>query len=146
MQQTLHLNRYLGRLCGERNLHSPDPKGILYPQALGEFAKAVFTFFPDFALDEVSIAQGEHGLVVLEWRFSGTNTGRWPGADREPTGKHVSCPGISRIRVQGDKILEERVYLDRLDEFGCWGAKEQKTGFKPAVGGSVGFMPIRKSN
>jgi hypothetical protein len=85
------------------------------------------------------------GLVAVN-PVEKNSTGRWPGADREPTGKHVSCPGISRIRVQGDKILEERVYLDRLDEFGCWGAKEQKTGFKPAVGGSVGFMPIRKSN
>jgi predicted ester cyclase len=93
----------------------PIQKEPFTKQTVGEFAKAVFTFYPDFTLEEVSIAQATDGLVVLEWIYSGTNTGAWSDAT-EPTGKRVSCPGLSLFKLQGDKILSERVYLDRLDE------------------------------
>jgi predicted ester cyclase len=102
---------------GGTYLH-PISKEPFSGQAIAEFAKAVFAFYPDFSLDIVSIAQSGDSLVILEWLYGGTNTGAWsdPNAPVEATGKRVSCPGISLIKVQGDKILHERVYLDRLDE------------------------------
>jgi uncharacterized protein (TIGR02246 family) len=90
---------------GGTYLH-PISKEPFSGQAIAEFAKACFAFFPDFSLDIVSIAQSGDSLVTLEWLYGGTNTG----------GKRVSCPGISLIKVQGDKISHERVYFDRLDE------------------------------
>jgi predicted ester cyclase len=84
-------------------------------ETIVDFAKMVFTGFPDFSLDLVSIGQTGDGLVALEWVYHGTDTGPWTD-NRPATGLKVSCPGVSIVQVQGDKILAERVYFDRLSE------------------------------
>src|SRR5271165_6153137 len=83
-------------------------------EAIGDFAKTVWTIFPDFSLDLISIGETGGGLVALQWVYHGTNTGAFP--DGTPaTGRRVSCPGAAFVQVEGDKIRSERVYLDRLD-------------------------------
>jgi steroid delta-isomerase-like uncharacterized protein len=84
-------------------------------QAIGDFAKFVWTIFPDFSLDLISIGETGRGLVALQWVYQGTNTGAFP--DGTPaTGRRVTCPGASFVQVEGDKIRSERVYLDLLGE------------------------------
>jgi steroid delta-isomerase-like uncharacterized protein len=91
------------------------PEPLTGGPAIGDFAKAVWTIFPDFSLDLISIGETGGGLVALEWVFHGTNTDAFP--DGTPaTGRRVSCPGVSIVQVEGDKIRSERVYFDRLGE------------------------------
>jgi steroid delta-isomerase-like uncharacterized protein len=56
------------------------------------------------------------------WTFTGTNTG--PGA-MAPTGKSVKVSGMTRLRYQDGKIVEELVYFDALD-------MQQQLGLSPA--------------
>jgi steroid delta-isomerase-like uncharacterized protein len=84
---------------------------------IGDFAKRVFEIFPDFSLDLISIGETSGGLVALEWVYHGTHTGTALADGTPATGRHVTCPGVSIVQVQGDKILWERVYFNRLDEY-----------------------------
>ena len=91
------------------------PEPLKGGAAIGEFAKVVWTIFPDFSLELISIGETGGGLVALEWVWHGTNTGTFP--DGTPaTGHRVSCPGVSIVQVEGDKVRSERTYFDRLGE------------------------------
>jgi steroid delta-isomerase-like uncharacterized protein len=90
----------------------PEP---LTGAAIGDFAKVVWTIFPDFSLDLISIGDAGGGLVALQWVAHGTNTGAFP--DGTPaTGRKVTFPGASLVQVEGDKIRSEQAYFDRLGE------------------------------
>jgi steroid delta-isomerase-like uncharacterized protein len=81
-------------------------------QAIGEFAKSVWTAFPDVSLEVISIGDTGGGLVAIQWMLHGTHTG--PLMDgTPPTGRTVSYPGASFVQVEGDKIRSEHVYVDR---------------------------------
>ena len=81
-------------------------------QAIGGFAKGVFTTFPDAAFEIVSIGDTGGGLVATQWLARATNTG--PLADGSPpTGRSVTLPGASFTQVESDKIRSEQVYHDR---------------------------------
>jgi hypothetical protein len=43
--------------------------------AIGDFAKSVWTMYPDFVLDLISIGDTGRELVVVQWVAHGTNTG-----------------------------------------------------------------------
>ena len=91
------------------------PEPLKGGTAIGEFAKVVWTIFPDFSLDLISIGDLGGGLVALEWVAHGTNTGPFP--DGTPaTGRKVTFPGASFVRFEGDKIRLEKTYFDRLGE------------------------------
>jgi len=86
-------------------------------QAIASFAKALFTAYPDASFEIVSIGDTGGGLVAWQWLARGTNTG--PLADgSSPTGRSVTLPGASFIRVESDKIPSEQAYHDRqtIDE------------------------------
>ena len=96
---------------------SPDTDPGINEEALATFVKGVWTAFPDFTVEPLTVGEIEAGVVALHWRVRGTNTG--PGGDgSEPTGRSVSFQGASIIRVEGDKILSDQTYFDRkgLDE------------------------------
>ena len=61
-----------------------------------------------------SVEDGEH--VVVEGRFTGTNTGplQTPGGELPPTGRAMVLPFADVFRVTGGKITEHRVYYDTL--------------------------------
>jgi steroid delta-isomerase-like uncharacterized protein len=91
---------------------NPDAGQGLTGQAIADFAKGVFTAFPDVSFEIVSIGDTGGGLVTWQWLARGTNTG--PLADGSPpTGRSVTVPGASFTQVEGDKIRSEQAYLDR---------------------------------
>jgi predicted ester cyclase len=69
------------------------------------------TAYPDMkvAIDEIHFMQG---VSFNRWTFTGTNTG--PG-DQPPTGKSVKLSGLTLLRYEGNKIVEEIAYFDALD-------------------------------
>jgi steroid delta-isomerase-like uncharacterized protein len=86
-------------------------------QATADFAKGLFTAFPDASFEIVSIGDTGGGLVATQWLARGTNTG--PLADGSPpTGRPLTVPGASFTQVEGDKIRSEHAYHDRqtMDE------------------------------
>jgi steroid delta-isomerase-like uncharacterized protein len=94
---------------------NPNQDHPLAGEAIGDFARTVFTIFPDFSLDLISIGDTGGSLVALQWVYHGTNTGPFP--DGTPaTGRRVTLPGAAFVQVQGDKIRSEQVYIDRLAE------------------------------
>ena len=64
------------------------PEGLT-GAAIGDFAKGLWTIFPDFSLDLKSIGDMGGELITLEWVAHGTNTAAFP--DGTPaTGRKVT--------------------------------------------------------
>jgi steroid delta-isomerase-like uncharacterized protein len=71
-------------------------------QAIGDFARSVWTAFPDASLEVISIGDTGGGLVAIQWILHGSHTG--PLMDgTPPTGRTVAYPGASFVQVEGDK-------------------------------------------
>ena len=92
--------------------NNPNADQPLTGAAIGDFAKSVFTAFPDLSLEVISIGETGGGLVALQWVLRGTNAGPL-GGGTPATGRRVTLPGASFIQVEGDKIRSERTYHDR---------------------------------
>lgn len=76
-------------------------------QTIGMFLGA----FPDLRLTvEDSIAEGDR--VVSRWMLRGTHQGASLGMP--PTGKHVTMPGISIVRMEDGKSTEQWVIFDQM--------------------------------
>jgi predicted ester cyclase len=93
------------------------------PAGSGEGPEAVLSFnrmwavaFPDYRIISVrQVASGEN--VASENRFTGTHSGvlSLPTGDMAATGRAVDGPYVGFFRVVDDRIVSQRVYLDRLD-------------------------------
>jgi len=81
-------------------------------KAIGDFAKSVWTAFPDLSLEIISRGDTGGGLVALQWVLHGTHTGKLMDGT-PPTGHTVAYPGASFTQVEADKIRSEHTYLDR---------------------------------
>jgi len=92
---------------------NPDlPEGIA-GAAIGDFAKGLWTIFPDFSLDLISIGDMGGELIALEWVAHGTNTGAFP--DGTPaTGRKVTLQCAGFDQYEGTKIRRAKAYFDRL--------------------------------
>jgi steroid delta-isomerase-like uncharacterized protein len=67
--------------------------------------------FPDLRLTiEEMIAEGDK--VVTRWTFRATHQGASLGMPA--TGKHVTMPGMSLVRLEGGKSVENWVIYDQL--------------------------------
>jgi steroid delta-isomerase-like uncharacterized protein len=96
---------------------NPDAGQGLTGQAIADFAKGLFSTFPDLSLEIVSIGDAGGGLVAWQWLARATITG--PLAEGSaPPGRPIAHPGASFTQVEGDKIRSDQVYHDRktLDE------------------------------
>ena len=94
-------------------------------QAIGDFAKSVWTAFPDASLEVISVGDTGGGLVAIQWILHGSHTG--PLMDgTPPTGRTVAYPGASFTQVEGDKIRSEHTYLDRQTVFEQLGLKAKQ--------------------
>jgi steroid delta-isomerase-like uncharacterized protein len=82
-------------------------------EALAEFAKAIWTAFPDFRLELLNGGEIEPGVLATHWLLTGTNTGQ--RIEGPPTGRSVSIKGASIIQLDGDKIASDQTYFDRAD-------------------------------
>jgi len=61
--------------------------------AIGAYAKGLWSAFPDLSFDVSSIAETGDHRVVAEWTMKGTNTEAFLGLP--PTGRAVSLPDLS---------------------------------------------------
>jgi predicted ester cyclase len=69
--------------------------------------------FPDFDIELLNAGEIEPGLVAHHWLVHGTNTGQ--GADGSaPTGRTLTLKGASIIQVEGDKVVSDQAYFDRV--------------------------------
>jgi steroid delta-isomerase-like uncharacterized protein len=82
-------------------------------QAIADYARKVFTVYPDFSLEVIGSGDTGEGLVATQWVVHATHSGPfWDGSP--PTGRTLTLPGASFTQVEGDKIRSEQAYLDRL--------------------------------
>ncbi|HKF50529.1 MAG TPA: ester cyclase [Terracidiphilus sp.] len=88
----------------------PASQGPLSDTAIGVYAEALWTAFPDLSFDLVSAAQDGDGMVSAEWLMRGTNHGSINGLP--PTGAAVALPGADFIRIEGEKIRSVQGYFD----------------------------------
>jgi len=70
---------------------------------------------PDCVLDVRSVTDAGP-VCTFEWTFRGTHTGDAPGF--AATGRPVHLDGVSVLEMDGDLIVEERVYWDAATLFG----------------------------
>ena len=84
---------------------------LTVPQAIADFAKKLFTVYPDYSMETISVGDTGGGLVASQWVIHATHTGPfWDGSP--PTGRTLTLPGASFTQVEGDKIRSEQAYLN----------------------------------
>ncbi len=90
----------------------PDhPQPIRGRQEIANYLAEVRTGFPDFKI-EIKRRIGDGDEVAVEWTCTGTHNGVYQSIPA--TGRRVTISGVSLNRIQGNKIVEERAYFDRL--------------------------------
>ena len=93
-------------------------------KAIANYAKAVWTAYPDASVELITVGDSGGGLVAVQWVLHGTNTGTLP--DGTPaTGRTITLPGASFTQVEGDKIRSEEIYFDRQNLFEQLGLKSK---------------------
>ena len=87
---------------------SPDPMDL---ESYKEFLMARRAAFPDrrFVVEDM-IAEGDK--VSARFTMRGTHKGELRGI--APTGREVTMTGIDMIRLEGGKMVEDRVEVDQL--------------------------------
>ena len=74
------------------------------------YHRAQRTAFPDQRHEHVRMHFADDDTVITEFDLLGTNTGEFLGL--EPTGKSFRVPVIAVFSFEGERITNERVYLD----------------------------------
>lgn len=74
------------------------------------YHRAQRTAFPDQRHDNVRIHVADDDVVVTEFDLLGTNLGEFYGLP--PTGRSFRVPVVALFFFDGDRITNERVYLD----------------------------------
>jgi steroid delta-isomerase-like uncharacterized protein len=92
--------------------HNPRLDHPLTGKAIGDFAKSVWTAYPDTSFEIVSCGDTGGGLVAAQWVLHGTQTGPYMDGT-PPTGRTVAYPGASFVQVEGDKVRSDHAYIDR---------------------------------
>jgi steroid delta-isomerase-like uncharacterized protein len=93
---------------------SPRTGRNLRGDGIVKYVKSVWEAYPDAKVELITMREAGEGLIVSEWRFSGTNTGILPNGS-PATGRTVTFQGASFTQYKGDQIQSERVYFDLLD-------------------------------
>lgn len=85
------------------------------PQAATAFSEPFLSAFPDSRhLVEVVVASDDVAVVEGTWIGTHTNPLPTPDGDVSATGKVINLPFAMVIRVQGELIASEHIYLDQL--------------------------------
>jgi steroid delta-isomerase-like uncharacterized protein len=79
-------------------------------EAVLAYHKAQRVAFPDQRHEHVRMHCADDDTVISEFDLLGTNTGPFMGM--EPTGKAFRVPVVAVFSFDGDRITNERVYLD----------------------------------
>ena len=90
----------------------PRMSNPLTGKAIVDFAKKVWTVYPDASLEIISRGDTGGGLVATQFVLHGTHTG--PYFDGSPaTGRTIAYPVATFAQIEGDKMRSEHVYFDR---------------------------------
>lgn len=81
------------------------------PEEIGRYVAEIRTGYPDFKL-EINEAIAEGDRLAIDWTVTGTHKGEFLGIPA--TGKRINIRGMSLERIESGKIVEDRVYFDRL--------------------------------
>jgi steroid delta-isomerase-like uncharacterized protein len=81
-------------------------------QAVLAYHRAQRVAFPDQRHENVRFHVADDDTVIAEFDLLGTNTGEFLGSP--PTGMAFRVPTIAVFFFEGDRITNERVYLDVL--------------------------------
>jgi steroid delta-isomerase-like uncharacterized protein len=88
----------------------PDVVGLdAYKQLVADSRHA----YPDIQLTVHDILV-EGDMVVVRWSWQGTHQRQPASSPAPPTGKHVTTSGLTLVRFDGEKTVEEWVYQDNL--------------------------------
>jgi steroid delta-isomerase-like uncharacterized protein len=79
-------------------------------EAVLAYHRAQRTAFPDQRHDDVRFHVADDDTVIAEFDLLGTNTGELLGLP--PTGRAFRVPVIAVFFFEGERITNERVYLD----------------------------------
>jgi steroid delta-isomerase-like uncharacterized protein len=79
-------------------------------EAVVEYHRRQRTAFPDQRHESVRMHVADDDTVISEFDLLGTNTGEYMGLP--PTGRAFRVPVIAVFTFDGDRITNERVYLD----------------------------------
>jgi steroid delta-isomerase-like uncharacterized protein len=92
-------------------------------KAIANYAKAVWTAYPDMSIEIISRGDTGGGLIASQWVLHGTHNGPYFDGT-PPTGRTLTLPGASFTQVENGKIRYERTYTDRQ-------TVTEQLGFKP---------------
>lgn len=89
--------------------YDPTSKTLI-GNAIGTYAKSLWTAFPDLNFQLISVSEQANAKVSFEWLMTGTNTASFMGLP--PTGKTISLPGADFIEFDSDGITSLIGYFD----------------------------------
>ena len=92
---------------------NPDTYPGVGGEALAAYVIGLWTAFPDFHIELLNAGEIEPGLVAHHWLVKGTNTGQGDDGS-EPTRRALALKGASIIQVEGDKVVSDQCYFDRV--------------------------------
>ena len=110
-------------------LHLPGaPELIRGPEGTKQLHVPYFSAFPDFRTPVEEVI-GEGNKVTVRYTAHATHRGEFMGI--APTGRRVTMPGMSILRIAGGKIVEEWAmpdFLGLMQQLGAIPAPAQATG------------------
>lgn len=118
--------------------YSDPAAGTLPGPAVGSYADALISAFPDLRFDLDSHSATADARVVAQWVMRGTNRGSFAGAP--PTGKEIALPGVDIIDIGEDGIRSVRGYFDQrtlVDQLGLQAIVQPHTAGPFSFGVSV---------
>lgn len=88
----------------------PTTPGPLTGAAIGEYARGLWSAFPDLSFELTRAIDGEGGAISVEWVMRGVNTGSMTGLP--PTGRPVEVRGIDVAVIADGKLQSVQGYFD----------------------------------
>lgn len=86
------------------------------PAAIAERLRRDRAAFPDLHIEPLGWVEGGD-TVVVEYTWTGTNTGTFPlpdGSALPPTGEKLTITGVSVFEYRGEEMVAHRTYFDQL--------------------------------
>lgn len=88
----------------------PMTPGPLTGAAIGEYARGLWSAFPDLSFELARAMEGEGGTLSVEWVMRGVNGGSMMGLP--PTGRAIEVRGIDVAVVADGKLRSVQGYFD----------------------------------
>jgi steroid delta-isomerase-like uncharacterized protein len=109
-----------------------NPEPIRGWAGIAGYVAEVRNAYPDFRLElHEMVAEGD--LFASHWTCTGTHRGEYRGIP--PTGRQIRLTGMTLCRVEKGRIVEDRVYFDRLSMFEQLGVSPEASGRQTRAAG-----------